>query len=1634
MQRPSHVTFKLGILNPTAVTSKLQALVDLACDILCLSETSATVTAQLYATNQLKAKGYNSLWTKPVKPHFTHMQDDAAMRGMASGVSLHTTWCARPSRVPLPSQIDPTRLLSSIVQVCQWHLHVITVYGYPASHHQSKQRTNALLEAALILEAEVGLPAVICGDLNHPPDSLDAGKVLLNMGYLTTAQMHHALHGCLMPPTCRDITCNDQAFVRPQLAPHVVAIEVNKEKLWNDHDPVLIQMNLPVAPQPVYTWKLPHSWIAYEPDASLVAKHFESAYDPLLVDLHTSDSSFDRLRAWSVACETAVDGALREQHHTEPQRFPQKRLPKKCRGRCIERKLVCTKLPQPVKHACQGQYNPPLERASYRVIHWTKQTRRVQSLCHRLRRVQDQQLLVEQYDQLQGEWHSICQAKGFGHFPSWCAHTPELGYCPMMLPALDYLELLSQLLRFHTDAIANQERHQRRSNAKFHKYYDQHQGHLARTVASIKGNPHPALTEVICQERRQATLLLQDSGYGELRVEDTAGLHSNQRAMYDVHPCTILSVDCTEVRLMLEDADVTLPPTGELQQARSCMDGVSIFQALHDYWTGFWCRDSFQDLETTDNWEDFCASLEHVPQLPQIEVDIRSTAHWESAIRQTKSGTARGYDAWYADELKLLPHVCIDALASLFASLPPVSVIPPALNKALTLPLSKKPDSRSADATRPITLLPLVYRLWARVVCCQVLTAWSATMPAAIIGYLPLRSPQQFLLKLQHEFELYHNRSGEHGPVWQGATLDLVKCYNLLPRLPGKLALAKAGLPESLIQQWFHTLNQVERWWKIHGSYYSSGKVTTGAPEGDSWSVMLCVAISRIWALQMATGTTVPSAYADNWGWKCQHLEDNLQAFNTTKLFVSSLRLRIDWSKTWVWSSAREDTAAWTEAIAAACPTENPVQRVQCARELGFVLNYNKRHSRQPQKARHDDALAFIHKARQYDLHLNSRAKLCQWALTKALWGTETYVVGASWLTALRSAVAKTLVMEKSHSNSYIACTLLSKHVQDPELMVIWQSIRACRNLLMSQPQIVRDQFCRHAARHSRRHFEVWGPAGALSYNLARIGWSLLADGTIDTDTSVQFHLLWDSQTCIRRYLDHAWTKHMTQTCLQRPEWTQLPVPDRRRTITILDKSEHLNRRVLAQAITGASMLASQLTHFTDRDPFCALCGEPDTHHHRLFACSSTADVRLRFPELIAHAEERHSCHVDLPVLFLPPDVDFATWYYQQRPAPVMSDQAMHLLEQLATATPEVQFYTDGSCLRPESLLFRRAGFSVVVQQHITDAEKQVAIQQYVQDKTLPDAFQVLLLGEVKGTQNIARAELTAMCEVAELPCGACVHTDSTYALNLLTQVKQESCVERLHALPNFDLIMRLWTHARRSDFRAAKVKAHDLQVATDPWPLTWQKLGNEAADLAASTFVKHIDRQLPVYTEETQQDYQDDAYWYPIWLQYLHDLQIARAQMFQQQPEAAVTGSARLPWEQQIRVLQQWSPPTGYHISCSDQDISILHRSIWGIQYSVSILEWLALLRWPATDQDADPLQAGVSWYELAISFLWCTQRGIMINTGGQGKHFAPSLVDLNNPDVEWNLQALKRQVIRIEAEKSGAAAAGAKQKDEER
>ena len=324
---PDHLTVTFGVTNPTTIYRKSHLAVDLGVDTLLLSETAATVPVQSQETAAFRRQGFVSVWGQPMLPHRQSDRDagNDSYKGVAAGVSIHSIHPIRPSRLGDTSDwYEAGRFQQAFIQFPHHEFQLINIYGYPSCGRKAKQHTNQLISHALHIAASTTFPLILCGDFNHHPDDLDSLRPLWDMGFRTAEQLYRQKYGRDMPPTFQESTRHDVAIFSPSIVPLVTKVWVDEQKLVAGHNPLCFEMQLPDSALYKQQWRMPQTWICYDPKKDVIAQHFQPPDFP--ADSHP-------LQVWTQAVEDAVHLAI-QQDMQQTTDQPAPGLPKSHRGRC----------------------------------------------------------------------------------------------------------------------------------------------------------------------------------------------------------------------------------------------------------------------------------------------------------------------------------------------------------------------------------------------------------------------------------------------------------------------------------------------------------------------------------------------------------------------------------------------------------------------------------------------------------------------------------------------------------------------------------------------------------------------------------------------------------------------------------------------------------------------------------------------------------------------------------------------------------------------------------------------------------------------------------------------------------------------------------------------------------------------------------------------------------------------------------------------------------------------------------------------------------------------------------------------------------------------------------------------------
>ena len=477
----------------------------------------------------------------------------------------------------------------------------------------------------------------------------------------------------------------------------------------------------------------------------------------------------------------------------------------------------------------------------------------------------------------------------------------------------------------------------------------------------------------------------------------------------------------------------------------------------------------------------------------------------------------------------------------------------------------------------------------------------------------------------------------------------------------------------------------------------------------------------------------------------------------------------------------------------------------------------------------------------------NVVAKVIQTAVwPQALFGVEIGALGKDHFRMLRHQAAQAIVHHTQVGVAAIVTHLSNPLLVDPECYAITQAVRAARRFLIRSKQEDKDAFIMCCTEASGRSLSVRGPAAALKNYLLRIGWNLDKHGFLLTATELKLHICDAPWKTIKRTIEQDWLRDLIPMYSERKNLRGAPLPHREMTVKLIAKCPAKEQRGIVREIGNAYQLETQKSKWTnDSDGLCTFCMQLDSKSHRHYQCHATASVWEQYPSLCKELEELDDIHVELPVIFQPPEMDFILFCHHQNNPPVIIPEVQMIIQEQLDSGNIPTFYSDGSCFKPETPAARLAAWGLVLSRDVNDWDRKQALAHSTSVEAVSRHFLVVATGRCHGDQSIDRAELQSMVFLHEqFPCTRLV-TDSQYTIDCWRRILDLSDERSLNFMANSDLLQRLYRANKGARHEVRKVKSHTWELGRSDVCQDYDTLGNEVADRVAKAANTSLNKPL---------------------------------------------------------------------------------------------------------------------------------------------------------------------------------------------
>ncbi|CAE7630128.1 unnamed protein product [Symbiodinium sp. CCMP2592] len=1291
----------LAVVNPTTILDKEWHINRVGADVLFASETSANAQVQQIMNHKFRGLGYSCLWGHPTETRHHTSSGRAMLRSYALGVAVFSKLPSRPAVQPLPDAMSLScRISEGFVRFHCMEVKVISVYGVPRCLPDAAQRNNLLLAWAFQRATISCVPAVVAGDFNTCPTDLPSWQAFSGLGWVELGAFAAQVLDLHLPCTCKGATRFDTFLLPPSLSQFIVSADVlTDEHLFDSHAPMRLHLRMPEASPHKWIWPMPRTFQGLLQTTS----SFETSYRQLSV---TASKSY-------VAYHAPILGVA---------------------GPLYRVQAAPPLLPRRGRH---GDPEPFDEDTSVLGRQRLRQLRRLttygRGLARFLRGTHQGPKTADGWPlSLDKEWAAISRAAGYGRcFARWVLQWPCFTHFPLSRPTTDFVADLTSFVRFDVEAHQRQTVNVKSKLFKFKLQVDAQEFGGSRSFVRVRAPEKPPFICVFQQSLQPAWVQQRHSHQlWTFQVQDPSKFELYGQVAYAQVKGQVTRVcDNLVTVLFPSDEDAVLPLSGSLSRSFHDTSWFGVVGSLMEFWSPIWNRDSTSASEDIQDWPQYLHLVRMLQSpCPALDVDLLDVEAWLHVARKLSPKKAAGPCGWHNHDLKLLPQEAVADLAQIMHGYLATG-FPADIMRARVAVLSKVANPDSAAQARPITVLSCLFRFWARVLCTQVLATWSHRLPASIVGCLRGRSA----LDLSYSIQALVEDSLINSTDLSGFCLDLRKAFNFLPRAPLSDLLQRLGVPPAIAECWRKSLSRVSRCFQVRGSLGPPLGSSTGAPEGDPTSVLGMIAVCWMF-VSLLQGLVEPKAYVDNLSWSSDAPDNHAPAILVLQDFVSSLRLEIDWKKTYQWATSPTSRRWWQQVGSALLPAGHGLQLVSHVKELGSYHQFCRRGSATAFNDRIEEAHARLTKLGTDPQCLATRSLVVQNGVWPFLFfGTEALLPSATAIGRLRGSAARALV-GPHHTLSAHAALCLLPTVQDPEVYLLCHHIGQLKRASRLSPTTAR--LIWHHLLHSPTSARtVCGPAGALQVLLHRMGWTCAPDGNFKGPLHCHFHIHNNTMQQIRCSIEQAWADNMQDQILHRNGLHQAPAPHVSLTHKVFQKFRSWEQHFLARHFCGAFMSGAEKQTWSRLEvDNCPLCGELDTKAHRLFSCSALQSKRLPHADPLEQVRTQKAHWVHMP---------YASW-------PFEASVLQLLLAQLRLPPPappctkaSVTLLTDASALHSTCPTARITAWSVVVGQ--CPAAAPDLSQEDVQPERLLTDFAVLAQGCTPGQQTVPRAELAAI-------------------------------------------------------------------------------------------------------------------------------------------------------------------------------------------------------------------------------------------------------------------------------------------------
>ena len=433
-----------------------------------------------------------------------------------------------------------------------------------------------------------------------------------------------------------------------------------------------------------------------------------------------------------------------------------------------------------------------------------------------------------------------------------------------------------------------------------------------------------------------------------------------------------------------------------------CLNLADVDNAVRSYWVDSVLR-HHAAVDEDSSWTTFCSSRfgPHIPivawpSLPWTGERVRDVL---SHMRERSSPGSLGIPiaVW-----RSLPQAWMCAVARLLSLVEAAGCWPADWMDAYVTMIPKAAGGSRPRDQRPITVLEVLYRIWAK----GVALAWAPTLQHVFLGPSAMGFRAQcgtvHLVQLLSDIIVQQRR--RKSPLWL-ASFDIEKCYDMLPWWALFRTLLHAGVPPGLVgvfRSFYGGLRRRFRYGQLDGDvWHATNGLAQGCPASPDLLNILFEAFHR-WAHAAGLGIEIAGIRVAS----VSFADDLALVAASKKEMVSLIDAYLEWCQLLGVNVVKVQLWCNQPGVHSLRVADRSLQTSSTFRMVGVVLaSCESTATRQHLAPRLEKALATAHRLRCLPLPVPITALLWRSAvLAQALYGCEVRDIRPALLAPLMAA------------------------------------------------------------------------------------------------------------------------------------------------------------------------------------------------------------------------------------------------------------------------------------------------------------------------------------------------------------------------------------------------------------------------------------------------------------------------------------------------------------------------------------------------------------------------------------------------------------------------------------------------------